>query len=151
MCAGALNVSDVVLVLVDSPLFVELLLVLREHVFLVLADHSGRGGVHMLCVKGLLVVRSLPTSLRDGQLTWWWWTCRSRSTASAVSVCSWGRTCSLATSEQTSVESGLWEPLRKSLTPWVIADMFEEGVELLLAFWGGQVVCGAKPLEPGAS
>jgi hypothetical protein len=37
------------------------------------------------------------------------------------------------------------------LTPWVIADMFEEGVELLLAFWGGQVVCGAKPLEPGAS
>lgn len=82
MCAGALNVPDVVLVLVDSPLFVELLLVFREHVLLVLADHSGSGGVHMLGVKRLLVVdgldavlranvRSLPALWGDGQLTWW--------------------------------------------------------------------------------
>jgi hypothetical protein len=64
VCAGALNVPDMLLVLVDSPLFVELLLVLGEHVLLVLPDHSGRGGVHMLGVKRLLVVDGLDAVLK---------------------------------------------------------------------------------------
>ena len=51
-------------------------------------------------------------------LTWWWWMCRSRSTASAVSTCSLGRTCSWVTSGATSVQTclSMWSSIDANLT-----------------------------------
>lgn len=66
------------------------------------------------CLCSMGWIRCCDTSLGDiGRqkrcvvLTWWWWICLSRSMASALSVCSWGLTCSWTTSGAVSVQTYL--------------------------------------------
>ena len=64
MASGPLDVSTGLLVLVQSSLLVQLLLVLGKHVFLVFADYARGDRVNMLGLEGLLMSDGLDAVLR---------------------------------------------------------------------------------------
>ena len=61
---AALYISNISPVLMDCPLLLQLLLVFRQHVLLVLAQHSGSSRLDVLGVKRLLVDDGLDPVLR---------------------------------------------------------------------------------------
>lgn len=115
MSSGSLSVGDGLGILDGGSLLVQFRLVLREHVLLVFSDNGGSSRLDMLGSKGLVVLDRLDSVLEckcgskwrgwNRCLTWWWWTCFSRSTASAVSTCSWFRIVSWVTSGATSEQT----------------------------------------------
>ena len=62
--SGALSVALDLDVLVERPLLVQLLLVLRKHVLLVFTDDGFGSGVDMLGVQDLVVLDRLDTVLK---------------------------------------------------------------------------------------